>query len=139
MSVAPAEDDLVERYAAAEARSTGSEEVCREKKGGYRARQEALRELLGLLGARFRAVGRERSELSVKIGVEAAPCGMCGRVVRHFPGVACRSMTDEEDDMRLKACRGAVRQSFKTYAPWEDWQRRRTSASQEALCEKMRR
>ncbi len=130
MSVAPADNDLVERYAAAEARLTEREVAAKE--ADTRARQEALRELHRLLG-RVEPLA-EKSELSAKI-VERALRDV-RTALSAIPGLP--SKHDHEDvTRRLKAMQAALTPKLQDLRAMEDWQRWANVGIQEALCEKM--
>ena len=130
MSVAPADNDLVERYAAAEARLTEREVAAKE--ADTRARQEALRELHRLLG-RVEPLA-EKSELSAKI-VERALRDV-RTALSAIPGLP--SKHDHEDvTRRLKVMQAALTPKLQDLRAMEDWQRWANVGIQEALCEKM--
>jgi hypothetical protein len=130
MSVAPADNDLVERYTAAEARLTEREVAAKE--ADIRTRQEALRELHRLLG-RVEPLA-EKSELSAKI-VERALRDV-RTALSAIPGLP--SKQDHEDvTRRLKAVQAVLAPKLQDLRAMEDWQRWANVGIQEALCEKM--
>jgi Domain of Unknown Function (DUF349) len=130
MSVAPADNDLVERYAVAEARLTEREVAAKE--ADTRARQEALRDLHRLLG-RVEPLA-EKGELSAKI-VERA-LREVRTALSAIPGLP--SKHDHEDvTRRLKAMQAALTPKLQDLRAMEDWQRWANVGIQEALCEKM--
>ena len=125
MSVAPADNDLVERYTAAEARLTEREVVAKE--ADTRARQEALRELHRLLG-RVEPLA-EKSELSAKI-VERALRDV-RTALSAIPGLP--SKQDYEDvTRRLKAAQAALTPKLQELRDIADWQRWANVGIQEA-------